>query len=46
MILHYIHVILFASTLLALYLFITHPYIVFIFHQVVRKPFQFIKYGF
>ena len=38
MILHNIHVIIIASTLLALYLFISHPCIFFIFHQIVRKP--------
>ena len=30
---------------LVLYLFITHPCIFFIFHQVVRKPFKFINNG-
>ena len=34
-----------AATVLALYLFITHPCIFYIFHQVVRKPFKFIKSG-
>ena len=43
MILHNIHVNFFASTLLALYLFITHPCFFFIFHQVVRKPFKSIN---
>ena len=43
MILHKIHVNFFASTLLSLYLFITHPCFFFIFHQVVRKPFKFIN---
>ena len=43
--LHYIHVIFFVSTLLALYLFITHPCIFFIFNKVVRKPFKFITNG-
>ena len=37
--------IFFASTLLALYLFITHPCIYFILHQAVRKPFKFINDG-
>ena len=47
MILYNIHVILFASILLALYLFITHPCIFFIYHQVVQKPFiKFINNGF
>ena len=31
--------------LLALYLFITHPCIYFIFHQAARKPFKFINNG-
>ena len=35
----------YASTLLVLYLFTTHPCIFFIFHQVVRKPFKFINNG-
>ena len=33
----------FAPTLLALYLFVTHPWFFFIFYQVVGKPFKFIK---
>ena len=41
MMLHNIHV----STILALYLFIIHPCIFFILHQVVRKPFKFINNG-
>ena len=45
MILHYIHVIFFAFALLAIYLFITHPSIFFIFHQVLPKPFKFINNG-
>ena len=45
MILHNIHVIFFASTLLALYLFITHPCIFLIFHQIVQKPLKFINNG-
>ena len=45
MMLHNIHVIIFASTLLALYLFITHPCIFFIFHQVARRSFKFINNG-
>ena len=45
MILHNIHKFFFASTLLALYLFITHPCIFFIFPQVVRKPFKFVNNG-
>ena len=43
MILHNVHVNFFASTLLALYLFITHPCFLFISHQVVWKPFKFIN---
>ena len=34
-----------AGSVLALYLFITHPCMFFIFHQVVRKPFKFINNG-
>ena len=34
-----------AATVLGLYLFITHPCIFYIFHQVVRKPFKFISSG-
>ena len=34
-----------AATILGLYLFITHPCIFYIFHQVVRKPFKFISSG-
>ena len=45
MILHYIHVIFFASTLLALYLLSTHHCIFFIFHQVVWNRFKFIING-
>ena len=44
MILRNIHVILFAFTLLTLYLFITHPCF-FFYHQVERKPFKFINNG-
>ena len=36
------HVNFFASTLLALYLFVAHP-ASFFFHQVVRKPLKFIN---
>ena len=43
MILHNIHVDFFESTVLALYLFITHLCFFFIFHQFVRKPFKFIN---
>ena len=38
-----IHVNFYTFTLLALYLFITHPCFFFIFHRVVRKPFKFIN---
>ena len=46
MMLHNIRVIFLLTKLLALYLFITHPYIIFIFHKVVPlkmnlKIFQF-----
>ena len=41
-ILHKTHVKFFASTLLALYLFVVHPCF-FFFHQVVRKPLKFIN---
>ena len=34
-----------AATVVGLYLFITHPYIFYIFHQVVQKPFKFISSG-
>ena len=34
-----------AATVLGLYLFITHPCIFYIFHQVVGKPFKFISSG-
>ena len=42
MILRNIHANIFASILLALYLFIAHPCL-FFFHQVVGKPIKFIN---
>ena len=34
-----------AATVLGSYLFITHPCIFYIFHQVLQKPFKFISSG-
>ena len=44
MIFHNFHVNSFASSLLVLCLFITHPCFFLIFHQVVEKPFRFISH--